>query len=164
MLTLYLLAQQHTLGALLTIKNRIFAAAALVAFHSLTIALSSGTVRSLRALPDWLYYITYVTQTRYAGAFLNQVNFQQFSGNRSAPIWNGERELSCSNSDFGRGCRYMSGKHYLHERYYQEGDRDDLNYWLNYGICFGFPVVAFLINLMVYTMPLPLLVKNKFRE
>ena len=162
MLTCYLLAQQHTLAVLLTIKNRILATAALVAFHSLTIALSSGTVRKLRSLPDWLYYITYVTQPRYAGAFFNEIIFAQFD--TAVPTLNGSRELSCSSTEFGRGCRYLNGTHYLRERYFHQSDRDDLNYWLNFGLSFGFPVLAFLMNIVVYMVPLPVLVKNRFRD
>ncbi len=62
--------------------------------------------------------------------------------------------------------RYVNGSHYLEEKF---GFGDDelvhfLDRWFNLGISFVFPVGLFLINLVLYMIPLPAFVKAKFRE
>lgn len=39
----------------------------------------SAMVRAVPGMPDYLYYLTYVTQSRYAGAVLNEQHFRNFS-------------------------------------------------------------------------------------
>ena len=159
--SIYALAQQQTYTIMLVLKNKLLAAAAIVAFNSITITLASGTVRTMRGLPEWLYYLTYVTQPRYAGAFLNQQIFQQYD--QALPILKNITR-SCNTNAWSEGCLYVNGTHYLEERYFNGGERIDLNYYLNFGICFAFPVIAFIVNLVFYSIPLPGLVKSKFRE
>jgi ATP-binding cassette subfamily G (WHITE) protein 5 (sterolin 1) len=158
--TCYTMAKQQTFASMLTLKSKSFAIAFLAAGHGLQITLGSGAVRCIRALPDWQYYLSFITQTRYAGAFLNEQIFSQKSGPMRSV--NGS---SCEMNNFLTGCRYLNGTHYLTDRYYTNTiDRDDINLYLNFGICFAFPVVAYLFTLIVYALPLPTLVKQKFRD
>jgi len=161
--TCYTMAKQQTFASMLSLKNKFFAIAFLSAGHALQITLGSSTVRSVKALPDWQYYLTYITQTRYAGAFLSEQIFE----NQNSYLKSSETLLPCESRGFGLGCRYLNGTHYLKDRYYFQGGsgtRDDLQLYFNFGLCFAFPVVAFLFTLIVYALPLPTLVKQKFRD
>lgn len=155
----------------MTIKSHLHSLAFLIGLHALAIVLSSGTVRTLRGLPEWLYYLSYITQPKYAGAFLNQLNFGQFQNTSMAGrivISKNDEMKYCSTESTDQwldGCRYESGAHYLNERYYNNGDdKDDLNFYLNFALCFGFPVCNFFLNLLIYSIPIPGIVKNKFRD
>ncbi len=158
---IYSLAQQQAYTTMLILKNKLLAAACMIGLNSICITLGSGTVRTLRGLPEWLYYLTYITQPRYAGAFLNQQIFLQYD--QALPVLKNITR-ACNTNAWGEGCLYVNGTHYLEERYFNSGERQDLNYYLNFGLCFAFPVAAFLINLLLYSIPLPGLVKSKFRE
>jgi len=160
-LTCYTMAKQQTFAAMLTLKSKFYALGFLTAGHALQITLGSGTVRTMRALPAWQYYLSYITQPRYAGAFLNEQIFSVYKEATLRSI-NGS---TCTAGSFSNGCRYLNGTHYLHARYYAHTmDRDDLNFYLNFGLCFVFPGAAFLFSLVVYALPLPTLVKQKFRD
>jgi len=74
---------------------------------------------------------------------------------------------TCTQNDFNKGCRYLNGTHYLHDRYYHKSaatGTEDLDLYLNFGVCFAFPVFSFIINSMLYAIPLPILIKQKFRD
>jgi ATP-binding cassette subfamily G (WHITE) protein 5 (sterolin 1) len=62
--------------------------------------------------------------------------------------------------------RYINGSHYLKEKYGFERDELSLflDRWFNFGVCFVFPLGLFIINLILYVIPLPAFVKAKFRE
>jgi hypothetical protein len=65
--------------------------------------------RSYSSLPEFLYHLTYVTQSRYAGAVLNGLEFH----NRTSLVglqWQDEtgRKLPCHANAFGFGCRYYA--------------------------------------------------------
>ena len=118
-------------------------------------------------MPEFLYHITYITQTRYSGAILNQIEFY----NRTSLVslhWmdEGGRKLPCEGNTFGFGCRYVNGTHYLGEKYGYQGPEleDFMDRWFNFGISFIFPIGLFIINLILYLIPLPAFVKAKFRE
>jgi hypothetical protein len=155
------LGVQQTLPVMLVIKDQLLAAAAMFTFAGLTVTLASGTVKTMKSLPDWLYYFTYVTQPRYAGAFLNEQIYSQYQ--EELPVLR-DITRSCNKNAWSDGCVYVNGTHFLGERYYTGGARDDLNFYMNFGICFVFPLFAFLFNTIFYSLPLPALVKSKFRE
>ena len=62
--------------------------------------------------------------------------------------------------------RYVNGTHYLIEKYGYQGSELSyfLDQWFNFGVCFVFPAGLFLLNLVLYLIPLPAFVKAKFRE
>jgi hypothetical protein len=63
--------------------------------------------RSYAGLPDLLYHLTFVTQTRYTGAILNEIEFY----NRTSLVslmWINEtsqQKFRCEGNTFGFGCR-----------------------------------------------------------
>lgn len=60
----------------------------------------------------------------------------------------------------------MNGTHYLVEKYGYEGEEltSFMDPWFNFGVAFVFPAALFVINLVLYLIPLPAFVKAKFRE
>ena len=62
--------------------------------------------------------------------------------------------------------RYVNGTHYLQEKYGYQGDELHMfmDRWFNFGVSFVFPSALFLINMVLYLIPLPAFVKAKFRE
>ncbi len=62
--------------------------------------------------------------------------------------------------------RYVNGTHYLQEKYGYQGDElhTFMDRWFNFGVSFVFPSALFLINMVLYLIPLPAFVKAKFRE
>ena len=67
----------------------------------------TGFFRSYAGLPEFLYHLTYLTQTRYSGAVLNALEFH----NRTSLVdlqWRDDetgRKLPCQGNTFGFGCR-----------------------------------------------------------
>ena len=62
--------------------------------------------------------------------------------------------------------RYVNGTHYLQEKYGYQGDELHMfmDRWFNFGVSFVFPSALFLINMVLYLIPLPAFIKAKFRE
>ena len=62
--------------------------------------------------------------------------------------------------------RYVNGTHYLQEKYGYQGEELHMfmDTWFNFGVSFVFPTALFLINMVLYLIPLPAFVKAKFRE
>lgn len=129
-------------------------------------------------MSDWLLYLTYATQCRYAGAFLNLQMFgnnnwvnlnglpRDFRTNCTARIPQTQDSLVAASSSFG--CRYADGTAYLKERYGRDDDSDDLSDMLeldvNLAVAFAFPVGLAIFNSLLYLLPLPAFIKAKFRE
>ena len=72
----------------------------------------SKNVRSLGSLPEILYHLTYVTQTRYTGALLNEVEFHNKTslqlGAGQGLSWMDEstgQEHTCEGNAWKFGCR-----------------------------------------------------------
>ncbi len=180
----YLMAEQQTLALMMVVKSSYTAIMASTSMTILYLVLGSGTVRyvftcekqirnnklSLRSfsrLPEFLYHLTYITQTRYSGAILNDIEFYNRTS-LSHLQWQDDsgNTMQCQGNTFGFGCRYVNGSHYLKEKYGYEGDELAvfMDRWFNFGVCFVFPVGLFIINMILYVIPLPAFVKAKFRE
>lgn len=139
-------------------------------------------VLRIRSLPDWQYWLSHIVQPKWASAFIQQQIFgsslyseANLPSTRSSTTPSGllggvlrgrGGGGNCFSSSFSPGCRYLNGTHYLYDRYYTQNnlDRDDVNLYLNFGLCWAFPVAALLFSLIVYALPLPTLVKQKFRD
>ncbi|GLH08225.1 Protein white [Gryllus bimaculatus] len=170
----HLMAEQLTIALLMVVKSSFTAAVTSIYIHIVILLLGSGTLRSIRGLLEWLYYLTYATQSRYAGATLAQQMFDKrfvtlpkdvFHNCTSA--FQGPSDLITGTSP-SFGCRYANGNAFLIERYGRE-DADDsltefLDFNLNFGITFAFSVGFILFNCLLYVVPLPAAVKAKFRE
>lgn len=122
--------------------------------------------RSYRGISEWLIYVSYATQSRYAGGFLSHQLFSAVSG------------LSLENctsigeaTQYGQdvfSCRYRDSDAYLAERYGRDSSEfnvsDVLDSDFNLSISFAFPISLAIINCLLYLIPLPSFVKAKFRD
>ncbi|KAK9871750.1 hypothetical protein WA026_014204 [Henosepilachna vigintioctopunctata] len=170
----YMFSEQQTMAILMIVRDQLSAAIFNVYITSICITLSSGILRSIKGLQDWLFYLTYATQTRYASAFLHRQIFVNpllhdappYSSTRNCSNMNLIEPSSLSMSN--PFCRYSNGQAFLTERYSR--DPTDvifsgiLDSDLNLGICFAFAIGMLVFNLFLYVIPLPAFVKAKFRE
>lgn len=145
-------------------------------FCYLIINLNFFPFRSIKGLQDWLYYLTYATQVRYASAFLNRQVFLYPSLQHNTLPY--DLNQNCSNAlhadapkFYGLSnpyCRYANGQTFLTERYTRENTdvifNGILDFEFNIGITFAFAVGAIIFNLFLYLLPLPAFTKSKFRE
>ncbi|KAL0277043.1 UNVERIFIED_CONTAM: hypothetical protein PYX00_004464 [Menopon gallinae] len=162
-----LLAEHQTMAIMMVVQTQITAGLCSFLITMLTLVLGSGSLRSYSGLPEWLLYLTYGTQPRYLGSFLNHEY-----------LWNGRNDLpfskehSCENrSSLGDTdswlCRFSSGQDYLRERYARDSDLhvhliSEPN--LSLSISLGFSVGLIFLNSLLYLVPLPGFVKAKFRQ
>ncbi|GFG30134.1 hypothetical protein Cfor_09532 [Coptotermes formosanus] len=173
----YLLAQQQTIALLLVVRSSFTAATVSVYITVIYLMLGSGALRAFHSLSEWLVYLTYATQPRYAGAFLNLQMFgnnnwvnlnglpQDSRTNCSAHIPQTQESLVAASSSFG--CRYADGMAYIMERYGRDNNdvlSDMLELDVNLAIAFAFPVGLAIFNSLLYLVPLPAFIKAKFRE
>lgn len=135
--------------------------------------------RSYKGFEEWLYYITYVTHTRYASIFLHRNVFKQPSFN-NLPYSDNEnctstvssliQTSSNLNTNSNANCRYTSGKAFLTERFSSKnfnGDIDlsgDFQADFNLGVSFAFSLGIMVFNKFLYLIPLPSYMTDKFRE
>lgn len=143
---------------------------------SLTLDNTSPIFRSFRGLPDWLQTLTYMTHTRYSSNVLYRLIFSQPSLT-NLPY---NRNYNCTNislietSNFNgqnsnANCKYLSGSEYLIERFSRTGligetVLEELESDFNLGLSFAFAFGFIILNKMLYTLPLPTFIKNRFRE
>ncbi|KAG8226648.1 hypothetical protein J437_LFUL005300 [Ladona fulva] len=66
----HLAAEQQTLAFMRVQQCSLSAASNSFLVSAICLILGSGTLRSLRALPEWLFFLAYATQSRYAGSLL----------------------------------------------------------------------------------------------
>lgn len=170
----YIYIEQQTMAILMIVKNQLSAAIFSIYLTCIFITLSSGILRSIRGLQDWLFYLTFTTQTRYASAFLNRQIFLSNILQNPLPY---DNIRNCSNmsplestalSGNNPYCRYPSGQVFLNERYSR--DPTDvifsgiLDSDLNIGITCAFSIGIMIFNLFLYIVPLPAFIKAKYRE
>jgi len=164
----YLLSQQQTVSLMLVVKSGYTAAISSVLISVVYLCLGSCTVRSHAGLPELMYHVSYILQSRYSGAILNRLEFYE----RKSLIglgWRNEttgEEFPCIEDSYGFVCRYINGTHYLVERYSYPGVKLEelLDPWTNTAINLAFPTALAIINLVLYLVPLPAFIKAKFRE
>ncbi|GBP27627.1 hypothetical protein EVAR_102881_1 [Eumeta japonica] len=174
----YVFAEQQAMAVMMFVKNSLVAASVNIYLACIYIMLASGVLRSYRGYEEWLYYLTYVTQTRYVSIFLHRSVFKQsifrhlpYSDKENctsttSPIQTAPNLISNSNAN----CRYSNGDDFLSERF---GAKDfigeiqtssDFDLQFNMAIAFAFALGIMVINKFLYLMPLPAHVKDKFRE
>lgn len=134
--------------------------------------------RSYKGFEEWLFYITYITHTRYASIFLHRNIFKQPTFNilpysdteNCTSITSLIQTSSNLNTNSNANCRYASGKAFVTERFTAKnfnGDiyvSGDFNMDFNMGIAFAFSVGMMVFNKFLYLMPLPSYIVDKFRE
>uniref|UniRef100_A0A1B6C953 ABC transporter domain-containing protein n=1 Tax=Clastoptera arizonana TaxID=38151 RepID=A0A1B6C953_9HEMI len=162
----YLLAEQQTIAILMIVNSSFKAAVASIYIAVICLILGSGALRSYRGLSEWLVYITYATQTRYAGAFLAR---QLFGAIAAVPLENcaSTGESSSYDGDVFT-CRYPDSAAYITERYSRDTGEfnlsEILNEDFNLSIAFAFPISLAIVNCLLYLIPLPAFIKAKFRD
>lgn len=164
----FLYAEQVTVSVMLVIKSSYTAATLTLSAFIVFLTLGSGTVRSLSAMPELIYHLSYIVQPRYSGALLNGLEFYNKTSLANLG-WRNEtsgQDFECSQADFRFGCRYVNGNHYLLEKYTNPSIELDtmLDLATNTAINFAFPGAVILVNMIWYLVPLPAFVKAKFRE
>ena len=101
------LAEQQTVALLMVIKSSYTAIIASMSMTILYLVLGSGTVRSFTNMPEFLGHLTYMTQTRYSGAILNDIEFYNRTSLSNLQWLNDDgEEMQCQGNTFGFGCRY----------------------------------------------------------
>ncbi|XP_049847501.1 ATP-binding cassette sub-family G member 5 [Schistocerca gregaria] len=171
----FLLAEQQTIAILMTVCSSFRAAVCSLYISTVYLILGSGVLRSFHGLPDWLLYLTYATQSRYAGAFLSQQIFTKDGLLNNLPydanvnctsFFLSQSSSQASSSSFV--CRYANGMAFLSERYGKKDGVDTLaeilDRDLNFGVVYAFSIGLIIINALLYLVPLPAFVKAKFRE
>ncbi|KAK3930702.1 ATP-binding cassette sub-family G member 5 [Frankliniella fusca] len=175
----YTLGEQQTVALLVVVKHSFTAAVASITLSALGLVLSTGVLRSIRGLSEWLLYITYASQPRYAGAYFHRQIFSHphYSGLARDSTTNcslapgtiqTQESLSAASASFG--CRYADGWAFLAERFGRENAEDSatltafLELDFNMGVTFAFALGFTVINCLLYLVPLPAFIKAKFRE
>ncbi|KAK8729004.1 hypothetical protein OTU49_008581 [Cherax quadricarinatus] len=156
--------EQQTIALMMIIKSSYTAGAISIALTTFYLLVASASLRSLVHLPDWLYYVGHVTVLRYASSVLHEHVFLDKLPNLPVNI-----SADCPDNNAEYGCRYRNGTYYLLERYHfpENGldlGRQDLDLWTNFALSFAFFGGMFLLNLVLYLVPLPSFIKSKFRD
>ncbi|XP_045764532.1 ATP-binding cassette sub-family G member 5 [Maniola jurtina] len=174
----YIYAEQQSIAIMMFVKNGLIAAVVNIYITCIYVMLASGVLRSYKGYEDWLFYLTYLTHTRYASIFLHRSIFKQpmfdalaFSDEENCTSINSMIQTSSNiNTNSNANCRYPTGKAFLTERFTSKnfgGDIDqtgDFNMDFNLGISFAFSLGIIVLNKFLYLMPLPGYIVDKFRE
>lgn len=142
--TCFILAEQLTIFFLFFMKSRINAAVAVSYIICVMIILSSGTVRSFRGLNPLLQENTKATHTRYASSLLHSAIFLS-------------RRMNCIPKN-GTVC--PSPKEFLYERL----GRSDPNEIADMSIAIAFAIGFAAFNMIIYLLPMPRCVREKFKD
>ncbi|GFY78813.1 ATP-binding cassette sub-family G member 5 [Trichonephila inaurata madagascariensis] len=100
------------------------------------------------------------------GGFLKGKRFLDNPNLDHANYLNGTEDLACATNIPGN-CVYVNGNHYLLQKYHSSSGRiedSDLQYWLNFGLCFVFVGGMWILNTIIHLIPLPAFIKTKFRN
>ncbi|XP_025832072.1 ATP-binding cassette sub-family G member 5 isoform X2 [Agrilus planipennis] len=171
----YIFAEQQTISILMIVKDYLTGAICSTYITCVCLALSSGILRSIKGLQDWLYYLTYATQLRYAAAYLNRQIFLHTDLHNPLPFDYSHNcskttmiETSNFNGPTNMYCRYANGQSFLTERYTRENTdvifSGILESDFNLSITFAFALGIIVFNLFLYMIPLPAFLKAKFRD
>lgn len=162
----YLLTEQITIAILMVVYSSFTAAVTSIYITVICLIIGSGALRSYRGLSEWLIYVSYATQTRYAGGFLSRQLFSAVPGLSVENCTSTGEAIQYGQDVFS--CRYPDSAAYLIERYGRDsGDfnvSDVLDSDFNLSVSFAFPVSLAIINCLLYLIPLPSFVKAKFRD
>ncbi|XP_041976069.1 ATP-binding cassette sub-family G member 5 [Aricia agestis] len=174
----YIYAEQQAIAVMMVVKNGLIAGIVNIYLTCIYVMLASGVLRSYKGYEEWLYYLTYITHTRYASIFLHRNIFKQPTFNvlpysdeeNCTSITNLIQTSSNINTNSNANCRYPSGKAFLTERFTAKGfggdiyHTGDFNMDFNLGISFAFSLGIIIFNKFLYLMPLPCYIVDKFSE
>lgn len=114
--------------------------------------------RSYAGLSEWLNYLTYGTQVRYLSLFFSKLLIAE--NMNALPL--GFR-TPCTNRTEPLLCRFASGEDFLRERFGYTADfMPETTFTLT--VALGFSLGLFIVNCIMYLIPLPAAIKAKFRQ
>lgn len=142
--TSFVLAEQLAIFFLFFIRSRINAAIAVSYIICICVTLASGTVRSYKGLPPWLQENTKGIHTRYASSLLHSAIFLS-------------RRMSCVPRS---GIVCPSPREFLYDRLGKADPNEVTD--ISISIAFAIGIAAF--NMIVYLIPMPKCVREKFRD
>jgi ATP-binding cassette, subfamily G (WHITE), member 5 (sterolin 1) len=142
--TSFILAEQLTIFFLFFMRSKINVAVAVSYIICIMITLSSGTVRSYRGLTPFMQENTKATHTRYVSSLLHSAIFLS-------------RRMNCIPKN---GITCPSPKEFLYERL----GRSDPNEVADMSIALAFAVGFAAFNMIIYLLPMPRCVRNKFKD
>jgi hypothetical protein len=142
--TSFILAEQLTIFFLFFMRSKINVAVAVSYIICIMITFSSGTVRSYRGLTPFMQENTKATHTRYSSSLLHSAIFLS-------------RRMNCIPKS---GITCPSPKEFLYERL----GRSDPNEVADMSIALAFAVGFAAFNMIIYLLPMPRCVRNKFKD
>lgn len=160
-------AEQTTIGVMAFVKGRFRAAVTASTLLTPALLLGSATVRSMMAAPPAAYYLNWFNLYYWAGWTLHFGEFQFNEDLVRVPYAAANRTLQlCAGNIIAGKCVFLSGNHFLDQRLKDVKDVPEwsLVFWKNFAFVFIFALAAFLINTVVYVVPLPASLKAKFRD
>lgn len=141
--TSFVLAEQLSIFFMFFVRSRINAAIAVAYIICVSVTLASGTVRSFKGLSPWLQENTKGTHTRYASSLLSHAIFLS-------------RRMNCIPKN---GIVCPSPREFLYDRL---GAHPNEITDISISIAFAIGIAAF--NMIIYLIPTPKCVREKFRE
>lgn len=164
---LYTFVEQLTIGLMCFVRSSFNASLSASYFLTPFLIMGSTSFRSMLASPNILYYINWLNIYYWAGWTLHFIEFQFNTDLVRVPhvSTNNTVELCSSNVVPGK-CMFLSGNHYLDQRFRDIKDIPEwsLIFWKNFAFIFIFAIGAYLINTVIYVIPLPASLKSKFRD
>lgn len=142
--TSHVLAEQLAIFFLFFIRSRLNAAIAVSYIVCVTVILASGTVRSYRGLSPWLQENTKGIHTRYASSLLHSAIFLS-------------RRMNCIPKS---GIVCPAPREFLYDRL----GKSDPNEITDISISIAFAIGMAAFNMIVYLIPMPKCVREKFRD
>ena len=164
---IYAYAEQHTIAVMCFIKSPFVAAVTTIYLLCFDLVLGSSALRSMLAAPDWLYYINFVNIYYWSGWTLNFNEFQHNQALDRSPFVADNATLEACQANIIPGkCIFLSGNHFLDQRLKEAKDVSEwsLIHWKNFAFIYIFVIAFYLINTIVYIVPLPASLKSKFRD
>lgn len=159
--------EQFTIGLMCFIKSSF--QVSLAACYCLTplLVLGSTSLRSMVAAANVHYYLNWFNIFYWSSWVLHFNEFQFNTDLVRVPyqLANHTVEL-CSPNIMPGKCLYLSGNHFLDQRLRDVKDTPEwsLVFWKNFAFIFIFVLSSYLINTVIYVLPLPASLKAKFRD
>lgn len=163
----YAFVEQFTIGVMCFIKSPFQAFLSTIYALVPMLILGSTTLRSMVASTNVLYYINWINIYYWSSWTLHFNEFQFNPELVRVPYstYNHTVELCANNITPGK-CMFLSGNHFLDQRLRDVKDIPEwsLIFWKNFAFIFIFVISSYLINTVIYVIPLPASLKAKFRD
>lgn len=163
----YTFVEQFTIAIMCFVKSPFQAAMSAIYMLTPLLIMGSTTLRSMLASSNILYYLNWLNIYYWSSWTLHFSEFQFNPELVRVPHQsvNNTIELCSANIVPGK-CMFLSGNHFLDQRLRDIKDIPEwsLIFWKNFAFIFIFAVSSYLINTVIYVIPLPASLKAKFRD